>query len=99
MAFSLIRVGVSLCPIFALRRCACFKIHFRIGKFSFRYNLIDCAIFACAVDSLVLVAMREKFRRGVISGSGAGAVILSGGALPISGTSYGTLVYAFLIKF
>lgn len=44
-------------------------------------------------DTLVLAAMREKFRRGVISGSGAGAAALSGTPLPISGHSYEALVH------
>jgi len=40
-----------------------------------------------------LAALREKFQRGVISGSGAGSAALSGTPLPVSGHSYETLVY------
>ena len=42
---------------------------------------------------MVLAALREKFQRGVISGSGAGSAALSGTPLPVSGHSYETLVY------
>jgi len=44
-------------------------------------------------DSLVLAAMREKFRDGVIAGSGGGAAVLSSGPIAISGTSYSCLVH------
>lgn len=44
-------------------------------------------------DTLVLASLREKFQRGVVSGSGAGAAILSGAPLPLSGHSYETLVH------
>lgn len=46
-------------------------------------------------DSLVLAAMREKFTgRAVMSGSGAGAAVLAGGPVPISGHSYDALAYS-----
>lgn len=44
-------------------------------------------------DSLVVASLREKFQRGVVSGSGGGAAILSGAPLPISGHSYEALVH------
>ena len=47
-------------------------------------------------DSLVLAAMREKFRDGVIAGSGGGAAVLSSGPIAISGTSYSCLVYVII---
>lgn len=50
----------------------------------------QCPLYA---DSLVVASLREKFQRGVVSGSGGGAAILSGAPLPISGHSYEALVY------
>lgn len=43
-------------------------------------------------DTMVLAALREKYKRGLIAASGSGAAVLSGTAVPITGTSYGTLV-------
>lgn len=55
-------------------------------------NLLHLLLCFFFIDTRVLAALREKFTgRGVISGSGAGAAILSGGPLPISGHSYETL--------
>lgn len=55
-------------------------------------RVLNVGLIFFLVDTLVLAAMREKFRRGVISGSGAGAAALSGTPLPISGHSYEALV-------
>ncbi len=56
--------------------------------------LLICSLFRFIhLDTIVLAALREKFQRGVISGSGAGSAALSGTPLPVSGHSYETLVY------
>nr|CAH0104006.1 unnamed protein product [Daphnia galeata] len=57
------------------------------------HRLVRALRNADGTDTIVLAALREKFLRGVISGSGAGSAALSGTPLPVSGHSYETLVH------
>lgn len=66
--------------------CSFTDLHYLFYSFFQSFQFIH-------LDTIVLAALREKFLRGVISGSGAGSAALSGTPLPVSGHSFETLVY------